>query len=317
MFQEIKATRLVMLLLLVAVSFGSPSAALAQSETAYDLINAVNGLRALHGLTPYTVDPWLMAYAQEHSEYQAATKTGTHIHSDGTRPLDIGLQENVAGGTVGVVTVDVVVYQIWVDWGHRHVLTGYATGEIGAGVALSDDGFVYYTVDIRPGEELAATEAPFVGLQTSTPSPDGSVVHVVGYGQTLWSIALSYGVTIDDIRRLNSIGADSVVIYPGQQLLIRPAGAITPVPSDETPSLPTQPPIRTTKPITSTISSTQPVMPSPSFTAAPAGMPSHVSQDSNGTTLRIALAIAIIGLAVAAIIGFWQAHNDNKTDGQK
>ena len=312
MFEQIKAGRLVILLLLAGASFGSPPAALAQSGTAYDLINAVNALRALHALQPYTVDPWLMAYAQEHSEYQAATRTSTHVHSDGTRPLDIGLQENVASGTAGFVTVDAAVYQVWADWGHRHILTGYATGDIGAGVAFSDDGFVYYTVDIRTGEELAATQAPFVGLQTSTPGPDGSTVHVVGYGETLWSIALSYGVSVDDIRAINKIAGDSIVIQPGQQLLIRPADA-------EAPASVAAPPTAGASATVSIAASTparpsaEPALPSPSYTAAPAVAPPDAPPSPQMAGLTLALAIAIGGLSIAAGFGFWQEHKDRKT----
>jgi uncharacterized protein YkwD len=65
---------------------GLPQGTQAQGETPYDLIDAVNNLRALNGLEPYQIDPWLMAYAHEHSDYQASMKTSTHLHSDGKLP---------------------------------------------------------------------------------------------------------------------------------------------------------------------------------------------------------------------------------------
>jgi hypothetical protein len=45
----------------------------------------------------------------------------------------------------------------------------------------------------------------------------------VGYGQTLWAIALAYGIRIDQIRAWNNIATDSNDIYAGQKLLVRPA----------------------------------------------------------------------------------------------
>ena len=238
MYGQTKTRLYILFLALIAVLISLPNDTLAQRETAYDLVNAVNDLRALHGLEPYTIDPWLMEYAQEHSEYQATIQSGTHQHSDGSLPQDIGLIENVAGGDEGVVTAAIVVYEIWVDWGHRHTVIGYSTGEIGAGVALSENGQVYYTVDIRHGEEvvvtpISGTAVPFDFLVTSTPNEDGSIIHIVRYGETLWSITQSYGVSVDDIRRLNGMAEDSTLIQIGQKLLIRMAHTVTPTVSGE------------------------------------------------------------------------------------
>lgn len=61
-------------------------------------------------------------------------------------------------------------------------------------------------------------------VEVATPRPDGSVVHIVQFGQALWSIAVAYNTTIQDIRTLNDLGDQSVII-PGQELLIFPAGS--------------------------------------------------------------------------------------------
>lgn len=310
MFRRIKVDKSSILLLLAAVCMQPHIAAQAQSASPYDLVNAVNELRALHGLQPYTIDPGLMAYAQEHSEYQARTQTSTHIHSDGQNPLSRGLEENVASGTAEIFTVAVAVYEVWADWGHRHILTGYVDGEIGAGVAYSDDGFVYYTVNIRPGEELAATVAPFVALQTAAPAADGSITHLVGYGQTLWSIALSYGVTVDEIRRLNGIPADSVVIQTGQKLLIRTAG-VAPAQQGQPTAPSTPPPTASPTQITAAASTANTPAPASPMPPAPTAKPPEAAPRRTGTGVFIALAIGIIGLTIAAIFGFRQAHEDD------
>lgn len=49
--------------------------------------------------------------------------------------------------------------------------------------------------------------------------PENSYIYVVRPGDTLYSIARSQGVTVEDIMRYNYIESDYTV-YPGQQLLI-------------------------------------------------------------------------------------------------
>lgn len=73
---------------------------------------------------------------------------GTHEHSDGTHPWEIGLQENVASGNG--ITIYNIIINIWVDEGHRTTMISYSSGQIGAGIAASGDGQVYYVIDIRP-----------------------------------------------------------------------------------------------------------------------------------------------------------------------
>lgn len=63
-------------------------------------------------------------------------------------------------------------------------------------------------------------------LPTPTPRPDGAVIHVVAEGDTLFGIALQYGVTVEQILQLNagSIGPDNLIVA-GQELVISvPAG---------------------------------------------------------------------------------------------
>jgi LysM repeat protein len=65
-----------------------------------------------------------------------------------------------------------------------------------------------------------------VPVVLSTARPDGDVIHEVKYGQTLWSIAIEYGTTIEQIKRLNNLTSDTVV--PGWTLLVK-KGATQPV----------------------------------------------------------------------------------------
>jgi LysM repeat protein len=334
MSRKTKTITFIVLLVLVTAGLVSYQITFAQSETPDDLVNAVNSLRASYGLQPYQFDPWLMAYAQEHSEYQAAMQTGTHMHSDGTLPWEIGLQENVAGGSEGIVTVSIVVNEIWVDWGHRHVLTGYTSGEIGAGLAQADNGQIYYTVDIRPAEGAPTvapeqgTPAPFIPIETSTPDADGSIIHVVSPGETLWSIAISYGVTVVDIRSLNGLAEDSITIHVGQRLLIRPASAVTPATmvgtSPEatqsianTSFMSTQPIRHTSIPFTETKAPTKTVIPSPSMTAVPTSTAAKISLSNKSVEITAVIIIALIGIVIVIIFGFIRSPDDHEADDQK
>jgi LysM repeat protein len=212
----------------------------AQSVSASDVINVVNALRASRGLDPYRVDSGLMSYAQQHADYMASIQSATHTHSDGSIAWESGIQENVASGTDGLITAEIVVNQIWSDYIHLRVMVDYSSGDVGAGVALGADGNEYFVLNVIGGDttvntnQINTTEvvAPTVAavattpvewivpLTKSTPNAEGEIIHVVQNGQSLWDIAIAYEVTIDDIRLLNNIATDSTVINIGQELLI-------------------------------------------------------------------------------------------------
>lgn len=73
---------------------------------------------------------------------------------------------------------------------------------------------------------LPASAAPMLQLTpfpTPTPGPDGRIIYIVQPGDTLWRVAAITGVTLDELRNLNNLGADEPII-PDQQLLIGLAG---------------------------------------------------------------------------------------------
>jgi hypothetical protein len=99
------------------------------------------------------------------------------------------------------------------------------------------------------GQTPAATQAPAGtwgvaagSIPCATPRPDGSVVHTVGQGETLYGIFnqytayCGYDVSYDSILQLNDI-ANPRNIYPGQEIIIVPAGgAVPPQPTEEPPA---------------------------------------------------------------------------------
>jgi LysM repeat protein len=71
-------------------------------------------------------------------------------------------------------------------------------------------------------------------VKKATALPDGSVIHVVEQGQTLWTIAAIYGVPLKEILKLNKLTENSFV-FPRDKVIVQPS--FTPAPTvSETPT---------------------------------------------------------------------------------
>ena len=116
-------------------------------------------------------------------------------------------------------------------------------------------------VILQPGElvrvRLAPDEAP-------PPTPTPILYHSVRTGQTLWEIAITYGLSLDQLLALNQIEQDAI-LHSGDQLLVR---QIEPTP------VPTEPPTVTPQPAT-------PTLPAPTATSSPTA----ASQNSQALAL--------------------------------
>jgi len=64
-----------------------------------------------------------------------------------------------------------------------------------------------------------ATAALLVLVGACSSLPEGGTVHVVRPGETLWRISRHYGVTVDELRRANSV-RDAHALQVGQKLRI-------------------------------------------------------------------------------------------------
>ena len=252
----------------------------AQGGGAYDLIAAVNQLRTSNGLAPYQINAALMASAQAHSDYQASIGSITHTGAGGTRPIDravaagygggatVSVSENIAGG----MTMDYQgAVQMWQgDSLHLNTMLGADYVDVGAGVATSGS-TTYFTLDVgyvagssgsgssgsaaasgATNLSAAPTVASFFPVVVATPKPDGSVVHEVQAGQSLWSIAATYGIALPDLLALNGF-TNNTFIFPGDKILIKPPSEIAPSPAvSETLGLETQPVVPAIDPMTRT-----------------------------------------------------------------
>jgi uncharacterized protein YkwD len=296
---------------LTALSYSSPA----------EVIDAVNALRTSHGLPPYSVSSILMGTAQAQAEYMASTGSIVHTGPGGITvtsrllaagyPLagDLSLggfrSENIVGG-YGMTAAEAV--QSWTgDSIHLHTMLSTDLQEIGAGVAQAG-GMTYYVIDCArptgggvpqaytPGAESAYSAAIneiIVPVTMSTPDLNGDIVHVVQPGQSLWQIAIAYGVKIDNIRALNQL-PQTYQIQPGDKLLITHVGTATALPATSTL---TPSPSPTTAVPTLDIASATPTTPTPTPTAPASG------STLSGTGVAVG-AIIITALIAAGLVAW-------------
>lgn len=279
-----------------------------QVSSAYDLIQAVNDLRASYGLPAYQPNSILMAVAQAHAEYQASIGTVTHYSADGSLPYQRALaagyallggwySENIMAGfnlsAQGAVDA-------WMgDAPHQNTMLSSTLREVGAGVATLGDK-VYYTLDasLSTGGQPAAytpgttvrPQIPAASTSTvipNTPNADGAIVHIVQKGDTIYGIAFTYGIPVEQLLQLNGLALNSV-LYVGKQFIIRPA--FTP-----TPTLPTSTPTRRPTPtswLTSTSTTTLTSTPGTATPIPKAGVPLSTGMISVSIIILFALAVA-------------------------
>jgi len=290
-------------------------------SSAYDLIAEVNALRVASGLPEYIVSPILMGTAQAQADFMASTGSVTHAGPGGIiltqRLLNAGYPlagdlslggfraENITGGS-GKTAIQAV--QQWLgDAEHINTMLSPVLVEIGAGVAVSN-GRVYYVIDCaRPTTSGAPQALPESGeasgvgdnsiastpgaeivpqymapVLTVAPDSEGLVYHEVLYGQSLWSLAIAYGVKIDEIRTLNGLSPD-YVIQTGDRLLVR----------KDAQRLVTATFIPTITPIAVTVMLTDTSIPTPTTATIP-----ELSTESSGTTGKG----PVIGMVVAIIL---------------
>ena len=224
----------------------------ALAQTANELAIAVNALRESRGLNALNVHPILMQNAQQHANYMAATGNITHLDAAGRRPFqralaagysvagDLSLggffSENILSGP-GLSAQQIV--DAWMsDEPHANTMLSANRSDIGAGIAYSD-GYGYYVIDTglqssrpiqyTPASGEVTSQDPIVlsPRATSTPLADGSIEHTVRSGETLWTIAAAYGISLEQITLLNHINRDRF-IYHGDELVVRLAQTATP-----------------------------------------------------------------------------------------
>ncbi len=282
--------------------------------SALEVIEKVNELRAANGVPPYQVNTILMKVAQSHADYIASTGVSTHFSANGDHPyqraiaagyavagdLSLGgfFSENIHAGAGLSASAAVGDWQG--DTPHLTTMISPDLKDIGVGVSIAD-GITYYVLDagastgeavvIQTSSSVPSTPTlgtPLANVIVSTPLESGEVYHVVQLKEALWSIALAYNTTVEQIKLLNGLASDE--IFEGQKLLIERPVTDTPTPTavvTATFGIPT-----------STV--TQPATPSVTPTVTPQPVPPATRQNGG----LIVGAIVLIAL-LAAGIGSW------------
>jgi LysM repeat protein len=210
-----------------------------------EIIRAMNTLRVSNGLPALIEDPIVNAVAQITAETMAVNNMSWHMGDVRGRIAAAGYgggatvwaTENFA---VGNMSIDVIM-QMWADPDHMRPAVNPAYCHVGAGVAQAADGRYYYILQAAYTSEHACGEyvSPvadggtgttvnppvsqiIIPVKIASPDVDGQIYHIVQAGQSFWSIAIAYQITIHDLEVWNNLSRE-YALFKGQKLFI-PSG---------------------------------------------------------------------------------------------
>lgn len=248
MCQKQKLILLATLLVVTITCFAQPRPTAAQ-DPASEIIVLINQFRAELGLSAFTGNGTLSIAAQQQATYMAQTNNYAHNWPSGstpqTRANNAGYNGRVVENIVGGWHMTPRQGLIW--WQnspvHYNTITSSRYTEIGAGYAVSGDQTYYAIVVGSPGgtprtNGTSNSEQPepvrVIPIVLSEPREDGSLVHPVQDGQSLWMLAAHYDVPLSELLYLNSLGENDF-ISPGDEIYIRLAEGQAPPPTPTPP----------------------------------------------------------------------------------
>lgn len=235
-----------------------PTATFTSLPTPADVINAVNALRLSHGIPALAVHSVLMQVAQEEANGIAAgwgghwrpqgLTLGQWLITKGY-PLsgDLSL-DGYRSENWGAASTAEEAISMWLgDDIHTNTMLSVERSDIGVGIAVSDQIYIVLETALQTGSGqmqndayailtaipmtqaayyAGATQAAENGtlsqyllpVRLNTALPSGDVYHEVQYGQSLWSIAITYNTTIKQIQQLNNL--HDTTVGEGQKLLV-------------------------------------------------------------------------------------------------
>lgn len=226
----------------------NPTPAAAQSSAA-QVLQLVNGVRANYGLSGYTYNSLLAAAAQEHANWMAAT--GQYVHNHGgstpqTRAAAAGyvgfVSENIVGGTDLTAQQGVIWWQNSATHFNTMISTRYTEAGVGVAVGLGQNFYVMVVGSPSdtppPPNQATQPDAPaayVAPILLAKPGDDGSIVHTVLEGHSLWAISARYEVPVETILLYNNLDQD-VLLQPGDRLLMRLGEGQAPPPTPTPPA---------------------------------------------------------------------------------
>ena len=221
----------------------------AQGSPTNDILQLVNQVRAEYGLPSVSYNASLASAAQNHANFIALNAIYSHIGINGSTWQDRAeaagytgyAGENLVGGTQLTPQQGV----IW--WRNSAVhfsnMLNPRWTEAGVGYAVGNGQNFYVMVFGTPHDappppaERRVVDVPFIvaPIQLAQPNEDGSIIHTVLEGHTLWAISARYEVPLADLYLFNALTQDSV-INPGDTLTIRLADGQPPPPTPTPPA---------------------------------------------------------------------------------
>jgi len=303
--------------------------------TAAEIIGSVNQLRLAHGLTPLNTHPVLMEVAAQQASALALSEgavgherpcgmtLGQQLLSMGYPLLGDLSMDGYRSENWAMAMTGEQVFAFWLsDDEHANTMLSPNRSDIGAAVVVNDGGQIFIVLETAWSTSSGKMQYDAYGILTGIPAtqticagfasgeisnyvtpvslstarPDGDVVHEVKYGQNLWTIADLYKVSVEQIKRLNGLPDDTIIV--GWKLLIQ-KGATQPPPVTDTPLVMVS---LNTSTATKFPTSVPYHSPTPSATATVSSLPASQFVKQNSMTVA-GLLIAFSVLA-AAVVGF-------------
>ena len=213
--------------------------------SAYEMIAAMNSLRLAYGLPALIEDPIINAVAQSTALTMATSNMSWHIGDVRGRLAAAGYgagstvwaTENFAMSSNGMGIDEIMA--VWADPDHMRPAVEAAYCNVGAGVAQVN-GRTYYVLQAAyvDGQECGSTSSSggttsssgsssgtgitpqwVMPVSIATPDEDGNIYHVVQSGQSFWSVAIAYQISIADLEAWNGLSRDTP-LNAGQRLFI-------------------------------------------------------------------------------------------------